>query len=214
MAKFKLNVTDFKFTGNNVKLQSDIKKAIITKFDDSLLRERIQGLIDELSQFFYLKFVQSDTFVSMMTGDLKGEFGFTDAYLNNIDDICIEITRVYLDYKVSRTKDFLTVIIGINDKEKIDYSDIGVFTTEKGEQIHWLYWLLTQGTTPVVPDYNVLLKSGAGRSHMAVMYKRDGDAYSVNPEHAGVVGDNWITRILDQNKDEFISILKKAFSGT
>ena len=207
-------IGDLSIITPNTKIQGDIKNAIVKKFDNTLLKKRIDNLNIELANFFYLKFLKSDTFISMLIGDLRGEFGFSDSYLNNIEDICAAISAVYLDYKVLKGKDFLKIIIGVHDKNDIDYEEVGVFTTEKGEKIYWLYWLLTQGTTPVVPGYDVYPIQGAGRSHMAVMIKNDITSYSVDAQYAGTEEDNWVTRILDENKEEFLSIIKKNFHGT
>lgn len=214
MAKIKFVISDLKITTPITKIQGDIKDAITKKFDNTILKKRIDNLNQELANFFYLKFLKSDTFISMLIGELRGEFGFSDSYLNNIEDICAAISAVYLDYKVLKGKDFLKIVIGVHDKNDIDYEEIGVFTTEKGERIYWLYWLLTQGTTPVVPRYDVYPIQGAGRSHMAVMISNDITSYSVDPRYAGTENDNWVTRILDANKEEFLSIIKKNFNGT
>lgn len=220
MAKVKFNITSFKITTPVIKLQNDIKKAIIKKFEtESPLRKKLDGpnsINIELAKFFYQKLVESNTFISMMHGDLRAEFGFTDSYLEQLDDICVAIAAVYLNYKVSTGKDFLTIIIGLHDKDDFDYEEYGVFTTEKGEKIYWLYWLLTQGTTPVVPGYKVLKKEGRGRSNMAIMINKDDGSYnySVDSLHAGTVEDNWITRVLNANKQEFLGIIKKHFNGT
>jgi hypothetical protein len=214
MVKMNFKIGDLSIITPNTKIQGDIKNAIVKKFDNTLLKKRIDNLNIELANFFYLKFLKSDTFISMLIGDLRGEFGFSDSYLNNIEDICAAISAVYLDYKVLKGKDFLKIIIGVHDKNDIDYEEVGVFTTEKGEKIYWLYWLLTQGTTPVVPGYDVYPIQGAGRSHMAVMIKNDITSYSVDAQYAGTEEDNWVTRILDENKEEFLSIIKKNFHGT
>lgn len=213
--RIKLNVSNLKIRETDAQITKRVKDSIVENFDKNNLRGRINDLHQEVANFFYLQFLKSDTFVSLLNGKLRAEFGFTDSYANNLEDICREISSSYIDFKISNRENFLKIFIGVHNKDDIDFNDIGVYTTEKGEQIYWLYWLLTQGTKTVVPEYKVLFREGLGRSHMAIMVTKEGEnySYSVDPNFAGTEDNNWVTRILKQNKDEFLDIIKKHFNG-
>jgi hypothetical protein len=116
--------------------------------------------------------------------------------------------------KYNQSKKFIEITIGVIDNDDLDLSELGVYTTENGDKIHWLYWLLMKGTDVVVPDYNVKFIQGAGRSHMAIMVRDDYVGYHVDDQYAGVEGYNWITRTLKTNKQEFLNIVKKYINGT
>lgn len=205
-----LNIVD-----NPISLNSKIKKAISEKFayEDTIFEKRLKTLNEEVADFFYNKFLESDTYRSLVSGTLRGEFGFSDSYLENIDLICRELTTVFLLTDFDNSKKFIKITIGVADNDDYDFNDLGVFTTEKGAQIHWLYWLLIQGNNIVVPDYRVAFKSGAGRSHMAIMIKDDYIEYSVDSNYGGIKGNNWITRTIEENKEEFVKIIKRHLNG-
>jgi hypothetical protein len=207
-------MTDFKVIDSPLVLQKKIKQAISAKYEQSEFKKKTQSLSEELAKFFYIKFLESDTFLSLTQGDLRGEFGLSDRYLYDIEEVCRQIAAIYISVEHDISKKFIKITIGASDNEDIDLSEIGVYSTEKGQQIHWLYWLLTQGTNVVVPDYNVKFIQGAGRSHMAIMVQDDYVSYTIDEQYAGTAKDNWITRTLNQNKNEFLNIIKRYINGT
>lgn len=212
--KIDAQVDSIKIVENSLTLQKKIKEAISKKFESSKLQKRLQPLNEELARFFYIKFLESDTFYALTEGDLRGELGFSDAYLNNIEEVCRQIAAVYMSVEQDVSKKFIRINIGISDNDDIDLNEIGTYSTEDGTKIHWLYWLLTQGTNTVVPDYNVRFIQGAGRSHMAIMVQDDYVSYSIDERFSGTAGDNWVTRTINKNKNEFLNIIKRYINGT
>ncbi len=212
--KIDAQVDSIKIVENSLTLQKKIKEAISKKYNGSKLEKNVKLLNEELAKFFYIKFLESDTFYALTEGDLRGEFGFSDSYLNNIEEVCRQIAAVYMSVEQDTSKKFIRINIGVSDNDDIDLNDIGAYSTEDGVKIYWLYWLLTQGTNVVVPDHNVKFIQGAGRSHMAIMVQDDYVSYSVDEQFAGVDGDNWITRTINKNKNEFLNIIKRHINGT
>ena len=212
--KIDLKMGDLKIIDGPLKLQKKIKESISEKFKETEFRKKLAKVGDDVAKFFYIKFLQSDTFYALVEGDLRGEFGFSDSYLQDIESVCDSIASSYISVEYSLSTKFIKITIGLADNEDIDLNEVGVYTTENGQKIHWLYWLLTQGTNVVVQDYNVKFIQGAGRSHMAIMVQDDYVSYSVDEKFAGTNGNNWITRTINENKEEFLNIIKKNLNGT
>lgn len=89
-----------------------------------------------------------------------------------------------------------TFRIYISDQVERDLLELqdGIVTTEKGEDLPWLSWLLTKGDDIIIADYHIQFGVfAASRSGGAIMVPSL--EWAVPPEYAGVEGDNWLTRI-------------------
>jgi hypothetical protein len=84
----------------------------------------------------------------------------------------------------------------------------GHVITEKGQDLHWLKWLLLEGFSVVVVGYNFNFRR-AGRSKGG--YMREGGVWRVPPQYAGTVDNNFITRALNgsQNEEQISQIFKR-----
>jgi len=84
----------------------------------------------------------------------------------------------------------------------------GFVTTEKGQQLHWLGWLLTKGDELIISGYRYKPSDEQGRSGGGTMSK--GGTFSifrVNPEFSGSIENNFITRAFENRDRELSSIL-------
>lgn len=96
-----------------------------------------------------------------------------------------------------------------------DYSDIlgsdyaYVYDNVGNYKLPWLQWLLLDGTKPIVDNHRVLFtnKSSRSRTGGAIMVGST-RSWSVPPQHAGTMEDNWITREIDKNQDVIEQFLK------
>lgn len=81
----------------------------------------------------------------------------------------------------------------------------GHVLTEKGGDLHWLDWLLTQGDRTIVVGWNYVPapvgRSGGGEMNV-------GGLWRVPPEFSGTLGDNFITRAFKSREKEITSILQ------
>lgn len=167
------------------------------------------------------------TIQSLLHGKLKLDFGLTDEVANQaVKDILNEIVEsVEVNIVESDTR-FLgkrlqfftgglsTLILSIKPNiSNIVYLPIGSYYSDGqygGGQVDWLKWLLTRGTEVVVHDFEViefLSYVDESRSNMGFMVKTGG-SFRVDPEHAGTISDNFITRALDAIKPDLITIMK------
>lgn len=94
-------------------------------------------------------------------------------------------------------------------------SSFSSFTTEKGFQIEWAKWLLTEGNKIIISDFK--FKGGSpdySRSNSGIMIKASGGTFRVPSEHQGIRGDNFLTRSLISSSDEIAArysvIIKNA----
>lgn len=202
-------------TANNI-ITKDIKTAINKAlFVKAVLKPKTDVLVINLREFLIQKFLDSETYDSLIYGELRAEFGLDDEEVSNIYTMLNDIIHVYFNIYNTKVNNLVTLEVGLVDKEDIDFNTHGVFYTKKGEPIHWLYWLLTQDENEVVPDYALYLKQGAGRSEMAIMIlPKDGSGgYRVEGYFAGTEKDNWITRTLRANKEEIVKIISQTLGS-
>jgi len=80
--------------------------------------------------------------------------------------------------------------------------------TEKGTDLHWIDWLLTQGDKAIIVGYRYQAAS-AGRSGGGRMIPRG--VFRVPPKFSGSSNDNFITRALSGKEQEISNILRGIF---
>jgi hypothetical protein len=84
----------------------------------------------------------------------------------------------------------------------------GHVLTEKGADLHWIDWLLTQGDKVIVVGYRYQAGS-AGRSGGGRMIPKG--VFRVPPKFSGSINDNFITRALSGKEQEISNILTGVF---
>jgi hypothetical protein len=157
----------------------------------------------------------SPEYNSLLSGDLKYEFGLpdSDSRLSSIINFWKKINTDYKSVSINNNK--ISGGFSINMISG-DYSDVinssaAVLTTEKGVDLNWLEWLLLFGNQTIIKDYVVEFgvnpRSRTGRAIMRGVQK---GKWSVPPEFAGTQNNNWITRAIDSVDSEINNILKEA----
>lgn len=82
----------------------------------------------------------------------------------------------------------------------------GSVITEKGQELPWLAWLLVEGDSIIVANWQVQY-GNFGRSGGAQMIP--GGAFTVDARFSGTIDDNFVTRSLRRSNDEIL----KTFMG-
>lgn len=87
-----------------------------------------------------------------------------------------------------------------------DFSDVlnhpeATITTDKGEVLPWLHWLLLEGDRIIIADYNIRFGNYSSnkfnsRSEQAIMYKSGTGMWRVPPQYSGTANNNWLTRAI------------------
>lgn len=165
-------------------------------------------------------FKQTDTYYSLISGDLNHEFGFysgtaqpkVDAVLEAISKIVqVRITTPVV--KGERLEGSIEVFFDAGELEAIFDMSEAKIVTEKGFVINWLEWLLTRGNEIVVVGFFYkAIAADKSRSGLGIMVEsKAGKTYKVPTQYAGTINDNWITDSLfdDRLVKEYSKIIKE-----
>ena len=78
------------------------------------------------------------------------------------------------------------------------------YTSTEGKQvtIPWLDWLLTEGDRILVSGFSLELGQGLGRSWGGRMVETPTGSWRIEPQYAGTLTDNFVTRALAEKKLE------------
>jgi hypothetical protein len=143
---------------------------------------------------------------SVRSGKLKYDFGLDHDPTAQIAD------AVSSAFKMSYPKNPGN-IFGFNiEIQPLSYFNVldlpGSFQiTEHGEELPWLDWLLTYGSTVVIIDNYGVKYANAGRSGGAQMIEgyNYGRGFMVDPQFSGTYADNFVTRAISAHKANIIS---------
>jgi len=153
----------------------------------------------------------SATYQSILNGRLKIELGIPDGH-NKLDDIMTEwINSIVVDVNTSgMSKSFLIRVQGID----ASYRDVlGVSgatqSTEKGESLEWLRWLLLEGSNIIIMDFEI--GDGQGRAGSNIMIERRRGGWKVPEQFQGVAQDNFITKALRESQSQIKAVIRNNF---
>jgi len=192
-----------------------VKAAIYKETQKAPFVAKLHKMANKLQKFIVKKIIASETFNSLSRGILRAEFGLDDFEVSNLDQTVNDVIHITV-YHEANGGSFKIIIKFIT--EDLDLTEVGAYnyTNSEGEtqEIHWLFWLLTQGTDTVVSNRVVMMRPGLGRSEFAVMITpKAGGSYSVEGYYAGTPTDNWITRTIHSNIKEIEKIIKDTLSN-
>ncbi len=149
-----------------------------------------------------------------ISGNLRYELGIVDPMeriLNIIENLVIDIKADISPIKIVGNSVKGGITIHLID---VDYSSVltipdAIVTTEKGESLYWLRWLLLEGSQTIIGDYEV--EFGAhGRTGGARMVR--GGSWGVPSEFSGTREDNFITRAIEQMQPELIEKINQCLA--
>lgn len=192
--------------------QSDkeIERMILRTFCEEMnsrvarLRPKVEKWIREEVSF---RLLNCETLNSLKTGKLRGEFGLSDSDLDKIDKL---VDRFVRSISVTTTPLRLTTrglsvspILRVKSetlKELADSPNAEVIT-RKGVSIPFLEMLCEWGDKQIINWYiregNSWERINISRSHSMIMEEKRGARWSVPPEYAGVIEDNFVTKAMD-----------------
>lgn len=188
-------------------LQPDLEKYLQKSFQK--VQPRLVKLVQDA-------IVMSPEYQSILSGQLKYEFGLPDsqARLQEILGFWKHIDVKYNPIKITQQLDISGgFTIGMI---KSDYSDVlksaaAQLTTEKGVTLDWLEWLLLFGNRTIIKDYVVKFgRNRASRTGNAIMTGNSKGKWSVPGEFSGTQNNNWITRVIDEIEKDFNKIITEA----
>jgi len=193
---------------------SDISKAIVDEFLAQFNKKSNQinsNLSAQMAIIVGSTLNASPTVRSLLGGTLKDDFGLQAGEAGSA------ITNII----AFLSKNVTAQALGIKDGVQINlnflpggFDDIlsvpGGSYKSRGGEVNWLEWLLTKGTQVVIADYALFdgakgkTRSGGSKVMIPQVNK---PAFRVDPQHAGTIADNFISRALDPAKDEIGNLI-------
>lgn len=171
----------------------------------------------KVSKILLQSLSNSATVQSLMSGKLKEDFGLFGNVVNvTVQEICKIISEnVKLNANPS-TKSLIILNTTLELLPSQNYAKLikaaGGSFPSRGGNVDWLEWILTRGTQVVVGDYWLFpfargrTRSG-GSSVMKEIEKTARDPFRVDPNFAGTLEDNFITRAIQSSSDDILSAL-------
>jgi len=207
-----------KYHINLVESDSEINKLILQNLLP-LVNKKLDSAITQIIRLINLGLENSirnqNEYGSLTTpnGKLRAEFGINDIGLVDCAINAI-LDSVYVQRKPLRaSKNGLVggFLLGfMPNSVLLSVADQFSVITEKGQQLPWLKWLLFEGTSSIVKDYDVKFGPNTkSRTGEAIMVQTN-RSWRVPPEFAGTIADNWFTRAIDSIDDSIETIIIKS----
>lgn len=186
------------------------------KFKSGKTSAEVQASISAL---IHKALMDSDTVKELLSGKLRHDFGL---YGNLVETTMSSIityisSNINLDVEKSTGKNASKINIKLmpGDFSKIISTSGGSFKSSGGK-VDWLEWLLTRGTQVVVADFWLFTHArgttrSGGSEVMVKISKKKRDPFRVDPQHAGTVDDNFITRALETVYDDIAKIVAESY---
>jgi hypothetical protein len=200
--------------------EKTIEKRILTLLYARLIKavaNTEKPIENKMRQLFKKALQNSPVYKSITSGLLRGELGIPDgeSKLNNIIDAWESTIKVKIKTQASNG----IVNISIRGVPS-NYDDVlmlpdAVQETEKrttNAPLEWLRWMLLEGGSPVIMNYQTVLRPFGSRTGTKVMVSSRSN-WSV-PTLQGVAGNNFVTRAIDSIQNDIVSMIQsELFKG-
>lgn len=217
------------------KIVKKVEKILLLKAYNRL--KLVAGSIQADMREFNLKLWKaSDTYNSLLYGDLTHELGFpqgeaprmVDAILDKVADSIIVIPRLPKSGKektiIMSFKIVTKSLPGITDLPEAEVdtgktvsndisNDFGSFgAAPLSRKLPWVDWLLFRGNNYLIFNYEYVdVVDPDSRSGKGLMIRNENENWKVPSEYSGTRNSNWITRTLEDNIDfvkaEYLKII-------
>lgn len=192
---FKLKDT---FSQIKNKILGAVQKIFVKKVKNSV--PDIEALVKLRFRDFFIK---SKYYKYLTSGRISAELGLpvfdADHMVEHVLDLIIEEFEVKYEEKNKAINVKIFLKEGAYNRILDGYEKI---TTDKGDKLEWLHWLLEKGSKKFIVGYR-FKEMFSGRSLGGIMVPKG--AWGVPSEIAGTQSDNFITRLLE----EFDDVLKQ-----
>jgi hypothetical protein len=191
-----------------------IGEAIATEFNKKLIniankvRPQIQNIV-------FTAIMNSPEVQSLQGGDLQAELGVPDAAgrVRNLAELWAKSIRVVSFQPAKMQGGFFRATLELGGIQS-DFADAlsspdAIYTTNSGQVIQWLEWLLIEGDKVIIREYQIGLdvydvsRTGLGN----VMIKNQKASWSVPAHFAGTEDDNFVTRAIDTVADDIQKLI-------
>jgi hypothetical protein len=197
------------------KIEKDIQAALIGDLNVYLNKNKnvAVGKLKQASKSWVLSQLEMQSLQdSSIPYSLNSLFGIPKGTEADVVDRVADAVANSIQVKFSKIdKNFkggLTFSIQPSDFQNLLGLSEGHVTTEKGTDLHWLSWLLTEGDSVIVAGYQYDA-SGSGRSGVGSMAA--GSSFRVPPAYSGTTSNNFVTRAFVNKQKEIERIISEVF---
>ena len=149
---------------------------------------------------------------SLAGGKLRYQFGLPDgaSRISNIIEVWADSVEVQYVQGVGKFGGISISMVDENYSKVLSMSE-AEFTTEDGTSLEWLRWLLLEGDSRIINNYQ--FQSGRrGRAGGGIMISRQRGSWGVPSQFAGTENNNFATRALESIQDEIDVIVRREIT--
>lgn len=205
-----------KLLESNQEINDRILQALIPEVDDYLktclnkLRRMLPPMLRDIIQ-------NTPEYNSLIGGQLQYEFGIPDPGIKLANILDIWTTNIHTEYngptivshKLKASFSVSLIRRSFDDVLSSDYAL--VIDNLRGYQLPWLEWLLLEGNKTIIKKQDVVIGSNKfSRTGNAIM-RESSKSWKVPSAFAGTIGNNWITRAIDNAESQINDLLDKVF---
>lgn len=189
-------------------IKKEINNIIISRMPS--ITKNIQA---RLSLFISDSIIATEEYQSILSGILRGQLGIPDP---TVIDAIVNTWANEVEVKYNRAGGLGSIGISMI---RADYSNVlnmpeasYVYGTREGAKIiEWLRWMLLEGNSLIVLDYE-FKPSVDGRTGLGIMISREGSGWRVPSQYSGTATDNFVTRALFAAEDNIDDIVRQEIT--
>lgn len=208
-------IFNLKLLENDSQISQNILIALLPEIKAYFLKIS-KNLKEDIANTLVNSIISEPEYSSLLGGTLKGEFGIPNPESRLLE--IIETIKNGGSVKIQEPKISGKSIKGSIKIEMIkrDFSDLlslggASLTTEKGTVLNWLQWLLLEGDSVIISDYQFVAgNSPSSRTGLGIM--KGSGVWRVPPEFAGNIRNNWITRAIDKSIPQIETIISRRLN--
>ena len=204
-----------KLLENSQTIQKSILIALLPEVK-SYMDNAINTIKRELPSITAEAIMGEPEYNSLLSGQLKFEFGIPDAGSKIAGLINVWISNMIIEYKPptatnsSIKSSFRANLIRSNFNDVLGTDEAYMNDSLRGYSLPWLEWLLLDGTATIIPNHEVVMGNNPrSRTGSAVM-KISSGSWKVPDQFSGTMSDNWITRAISNSQDKIQKLLERA----
>jgi len=176
------------------------------------LKDKIEISIKNRTDVFFLQTKEAQ---ALINGPLNQHFGIPQgeaavkvgSIIRTISN-SIEVTFNRVSVNGKSLRGGFTVGVLVNDFSDVLANPESTVTTDDGQVLPWLQWLLIEGDRIIIKDYEIAFgRYRNSRAGGAIMKKKTGGIWRVPPEYSGTVRKNWLTRAILDASDAYIDMV-------
>lgn len=197
--------------------ERDIIKALQEE-TNSILSRASTHIKLKIRKMIQYRITNSPEYKSLVNhGQLQGELGLPNPKQAMDDILNIWIKSIRITLRPAKTtgndiKAFLDIDMIDGTFQDVLGSPSASFTTDSGQDIPWLEWLLTAGDAVLVRGYDIVFNSKYSRTGLNIMLKSITANWRMPPEFSGTVNDNFVTRALEGIDDILKDIVSEEIT--